>query len=235
MSVMIVTGFKGEQKKFKRVRDAYAEKESGVKALLAEKSIQPDQLEIYLRAFKSEQQLELWGRNRGGNQFQLLKTYSICQTCGVLGPKRKQGDLQIPEGFYHINAFNPTSKFHLSMRLNYPNQSDKVLSDKKYPGGDIYIHGDCVTIGCLPITDEQIKELYIICVEAKNNGQNTIPVTMFPARLTDDNFHKLRQKYKGDTDRINLWNELKKGYDLFNQNKQLFSVKFLPDGRHQVK
>ncbi len=153
----------------------------------------------------------------------------------MLGPKRKQGDFQIPEGFYHINAFNAASKFHLSMRLNYPNESDKILSDKKFPGSDIYIHGDCVTIGCLPITDDKIKELYVICVEARNNGQHTIPVTLFPTRLTDDNFQQLYEKYKGDTDRINLWSDLKKGYDLFNQSKQLFSVKFLPDGKHVVK
>ncbi len=78
MSVNIPVGFKTEQKKFKRVREAYAEKESLVKALLANHSIQLNQVEIYLRAFKSEKELELWGRNKGDRSFQLLKTYSIC-------------------------------------------------------------------------------------------------------------------------------------------------------------
>ena len=63
----------------------------------------------------------------------------------------------------------------LSMRINYPNTSDKILSNKTKPGGNICIHGNCVTIGCMPITDDLIKELYIFCIEAKNNGQGDIP------------------------------------------------------------
>nr|WP_321451642.1 L,D-transpeptidase family protein [uncultured Carboxylicivirga sp.] len=230
-----VQDFKIEQKKFNRVRTAYAEKEEGLMALLKKYEIEQDQLQVYVRGFKEEKELELWAKNKKDASFQLLKTYPICATCGTLGPKRKQGDMQIPEGFYHINTFNPASKFYLSMRLNYPNQSDKVLSDPQYPGSDIYIHGDCVTIGCLPITNNQIKELYIVCVEARNNGQQKIPVTLFPARLNEANYQRLRSQYKTDNDRLNLWRDLKKGFDLFNQSKQLFSVHFNADGTHQIK
>nr|WP_319398704.1 L,D-transpeptidase family protein [uncultured Carboxylicivirga sp.] len=229
-----VEGFKTEQKKFNRVRTAYAEKEEGLKALLKKYGIELDQLQVYVRGFKEEKDLELWAKNKMDDSFQLVKTYPICATCGTLGPKRKQGDMQIPEGFYHINTFNPASKFYLSMRLNYPNPSDEVLSDLKYPGSDIYIHGDCVTIGCLPITDNQIKELYIVCVEARNNGQHKIPVTLFPARLNEANYQRLTAQYKNDNDRLNLWRDLKKGFDLFNQSKQLFSVYFNADGTHQI-
>nr|WP_321409717.1 L,D-transpeptidase family protein [uncultured Carboxylicivirga sp.] len=235
MGGLFANGFKADQKKFKRVADAYLEKEAGVKTLLTQYGLNIDKLEVYLRAFKTEKELELWARDKDDQTFQLIKTYKICATSGKLGPKRKQGDLQIPEGFYHINVFNPQSNFHLSMRLNYPNASDKILSDQKYPGNDIYIHGDCVTIGCLPITDDQIKELYLICVEARQNGQETIPVTIFPARLTNERFTEFKVKYQSNLDALNLWTDLKNGYELFNQNKQLFSVKFLPDGRHEVK
>ena len=81
---------------------------------------------------------------------------------GTTGPKRLQGDFQVPEGFYHINEFNPNSNYHLSMGLNYPNSSDRILSDSLRPGGEIYIHGSCVSVGCIPLNDDEIEELYLI-------------------------------------------------------------------------
>ncbi|MEN8203953.1 MAG: L,D-transpeptidase family protein [Bacteroidota bacterium] len=227
--------FKTEQKKYPRVRTAYAEKEAGMLELLQENSIQLDGLEIYLSAFKYEEELELWAKNKSEDSFRLLKTFKICRTSGTLGPKRKEGDLQIPEGFYHIDAFNPASSFYLSLRINYPNKSDRILGNKQKLGGDIYIHGDCVSIGCVPITDEQIKALYIFCVEAKDNGQAKIPVTVYPARLSDKTFETLKAKYLAESDKVNLWADLKLAYDKFTQSKQLPSITFLEDGRHDVK
>jgi len=102
---------------------------------------------------------------------------------GTLGPKRMAGDYQVPEGFYYINEFNPNSNYHLSLGLNYPNESDKVLSDSLRPGGDIYIHGSCVTVGCIPLTDEYIDEVYILAAYAKNAGEDYIPVHIYPVRF----------------------------------------------------
>ena len=93
-----------------------------------------------------------------------------------------QGDYQVPEGFYYINEFNPNSNYHLSLGLNYPNASDRILSDSLSPGGDIYIHGSCVSVGCIPVTDEQIEEIYIIASYAKASGQDYIP-THLPRSL----------------------------------------------------
>jgi murein L,D-transpeptidase YafK len=70
-----------------------------------------------------------------------------------------------------------------SLGLNYPNASDRLLSDSLQPGGDIYIHGSCVTTGCIPITDGQIEELYVLTAYAKNRGQDFIPVHIFPVRF----------------------------------------------------
>ena len=55
----------------------------------------------------------------------------------------------------------------MSLGLNYPNASDKIISQKTDPGGDIYIHGSCVTVGCIPIQDFQIEEVYILAMGAK--------------------------------------------------------------------
>lgn len=227
--------FKDEQLKYSRVRQAYQDKEENMLALLEENRIDKNKLQIYLRAFKSEKQIELWGKNDSDDKYVLFKTYNVCRTSGKIGPKRKQGDMQIPEGFYHINIYNPYSNFYLSLGINYPNRSDKILGVQGNLGGDIFIHGACVTIGCLPITDDQIKELYIFCIEARNNGQTNIPVTIFPSKLTKSEFERLSEKYGSDSDKIGLWIDLKKGFDIFNNTKHLPTIGFLSSGRHDVK
>ena len=150
----------------------------------------------------------MWIKEKGKEEFTLLHTYAFCSTSGTLGPKRKEGDLQIPEGIYHINHFNPVSNFYLSLGVNYPNASDNILSDKQHPGGSIYIHGNCVTIGCIPITDEKIKELYVLAVEAKNNGQENIPIHIFPDRLDMGVPEKLAQDYAVDEKVSSCWKNL---------------------------
>ena len=135
---------------------------------------------VYVRSFKYDSEMELSVKNKEEEIYRFFKTYKICALAGTLGPKRMAGDYQVPEGFYYINEFNPRSLYHLSLELNYPNASDKLLSDLSQPGGEIYIHGSCVTTGCIPITDEQIEELYIIAAHAKDLGQDFIPVHIFP-------------------------------------------------------
>ena len=235
LSIFAQKGFKTDQKRYPRVRAAYSEKTEAVAEILKATSIKQDSLMIYMRIFKHEKELELWGKNIKDKKYKMLKVYDVCRTCGKLGPKRRQGDMQIPEGFYHIDAFNPASNFHLSMRVNYPNKSDRILGVKGSLGGNICIHGSCVTIGCVPITDNKIKELYLFCIEAKNNGQCNIPVTFFPARLTDNNLNKLKIKYGSNKEVVALWADLKKAYKFFNESKTLPSISFLENGRHQVK
>lgn len=229
-----ITSFKTDQQKNSRVKQAYKEKGEIVKSVLKSKNIDINKLKIYLRVFKTEKTIELWGQNSGDKQFKLIKTFDICASSGSVGPKRQMGDGQVPEGFYYIDRFNPWSNFYLSLGINYPNKSDKILGVKGRLGGDIFIHGNCVTIGCMPITDDKIKELYIYCVEAKNNGQTKIPVTIFPEKLTDKNFNTLKQKYSDDNDKINLWTDLKKAFDLFEKQKNLPKIVFLNNGRHTV-
>lgn len=227
--------FKEEQKKYQRVKQAYEEKESLILDMLNKHSISTNELEIYLRAFKAEKELELWAKNKTDKKFKFIQNYPICKTSGIVGPKRKQGDGQIPEGCYYISWFNPQSKFHLSLKINYPNLSDKILGYKGNLGGDIFIHGKCATIGCIPITDDKIKELYVFCVEAKEHGQKKIPVTIFPTKLNSDNYAFLQEKYASNADNLNLWEDLKDIYDHFEQNKQLALYKISDTGRYEIK
>ena len=228
------SNFKTKQRTYSRVRTAYNEKGVIIKNNLINKNLDTNSLKIYIRVFKQDKIIELWGSDNKRDTFVLIDVFDICSTSGDLGPKRMRGDLQIPEGFYHIDRFNAWSNFYLSLGINYPNRSDRILGKKGNLGGDIFIHGDCVTIGCLPITDDKIKKLYIYCVEAKNNGQLRIPVTIFPVKLNEDKYNQLNVKYTGQGDVINLWNNLKEAYDFFEKNKRMPSVTFLNNGRHKI-
>jgi murein L,D-transpeptidase YafK len=216
------------------VRTAYKEKFSDIKNNLKTHNLELNSLQIYLRAFKLDKVIEVWGKDKNHKKYQLIRTFDICSICGKPGPKRKEGDLQIPEGFYRITNFNPSSQFYLSLRVNYPNKSDKILSDKNRPGSNIYIHGDCVTLGCLPITNDKIKELYLYCLEAKEANQKVIPITFFPTKMTDENLDKLTSEY-GTKENKGLWKVLQEAYDYFNIHKQLPTVGFLKDGAHYIK
>ena len=229
------SGFKESQQSYPRVREAYRDLWESMEQILKARDLDPVKLELYLVAYKHEKELEVWAKNSDEEVFKYLHTSKICQTSGVLGPKRKQGDLQIPEGFYHLSAYNPWSSFHLSMCINYPNPSDRVLGVQGNLGGDICIHGSCVTIGCLPLTDEVIKELYILCVEAKNSGQERIPVTIYPIRMNQENYRQLTERYRDDEDRLNLWRELLTAYTLFQSSRQLPEITFLANGRHYIR
>jgi len=202
--------------------------------LLASKQLDSLEIEIYLRAFKEEDELEIWAKNRNDESFQLLQTYAICEKSGKIGPKRKQGDYQVPEGYYHIDRFNPKSRFHLSLGVDYPNASDRILGNQAKLGGDIFIHGDCVTIGCLPMTNAKMEEIYILASWAKDAEQTTIPVTVFPCRMNEDNWIKLQKEHTDNKEFLGLWKDLKDGYDFFEGNKKLPRVGFLDDGRHSV-
>jgi murein L,D-transpeptidase YafK len=231
--LMIQTpAFKETQRKHVRVEEAYKEKEAVVKTYFKEAGISYNNFELFIRAFKKERILEVWARSTGTEKFSMLTSYEFCASSGELGPKRKEGDYQIPEGFYVINHFNPQSNFHLSLGINYPNASDKLLSDQKHPGGAIYIHGNCVTVGCIPITDDKIKELYIMAVEAKSDGQKNIPVHIFPARLDEASMQLLKKRYQENTRLVKFWSTLQPFYLAFENTKQITSAKIDAHGNY---
>ncbi|MEW6209279.1 MAG: L,D-transpeptidase family protein [Acidobacteriota bacterium] len=212
--------FKSAQSRHPRVKAARAEKDASVKRLFAQKKIPFPPRRVFLRAFKRERVIELWVSRAASGAFELLKEYTFCASSGALGPKRRQGDGQIPEGFYHIDRFNPASNFYLSLGLNYPNQSDRILGASGRLGGDIFIHGDCVTIGCIPITDDLIKELYIIAVEARSVGQREIPAHLFPTRMNEAGMKFLERQTNNAALRA-FWMNIKEGYDFFEKDRRL--------------
>lgn len=230
--MLVQNSFKGTQLGNPRVKNAYTEKDITVKDYFSAKQLNYQGFHLFIRAFKKEQKLEVWVREAGKDVYSLLHMYDFCAVSGTLGPKRKEGDYQIPEGVYSINHFNPLSRFYLSLGINYPNASDKILSDPKSPGGSIYIHGNCATIGCIPLTDDKIKELYIMAVEAKNNGQDKIPVHIFPAKLSAGELTSLKAIFPAKT--ITFWENLKLIYDDFEKSKKIKSIGVNAKGEYEL-
>ncbi|MEW5965251.1 MAG: L,D-transpeptidase family protein [Pseudomonadota bacterium] len=123
--------------------------------------------EIALVAIKDERSLELFARQAGG-AWRFVHRYKVLAASGTTGPKLRRGDKQVPEGVYGISFLNPNSRYHVSMRVNYPNAFDRQMASldgRKDLGGDIMIHGKASSAGCLAIGDEAAEELFVLSAQ----------------------------------------------------------------------
>jgi murein L,D-transpeptidase YafK len=223
------------QRNFPRVSDAFNRKADTLKKQFTALGLQWPAKQIYIRSFKYDSQLEVWVRNNVSEPFKLFKTYAVCALAGTLGPKRMEGDYQVPEGFYYINEFKPNSAYHMSLGLNYPNASDKILSHETNPGGGIYIHGSCVTVGCIPIQNFQIEEVYILAMSAKSNGQDFIPVHIFPVRYNNPKSMAYFDKTTKDNIEVQQFDmKLKEVYDYFEKEKKLPIISIDTKGGYEI-
>jgi murein L,D-transpeptidase YafK len=189
--------------------------------------------EVFVRWLKNEAAVELWARN-GSQPFRFVASWPILASSGKPGPKRREGDYQVPEGFYEIDRFNPESLFHLSLGVNYPNASDRVLSHPKHPGSDIFIHGKDGSVGCAPIGDDGIEELYLAALDARTAGQARIQVHIFPARSGPE-WDAFVAPYRNDRpELVRFWESLRPGYEAFEQSRQLPEVKVNAEGQYHT-
>ena len=180
-------------------------------ALIASKNMDKDS-PILVRVFKEESELEVWKQGRDG-QYALLKTYPICKWSGDLGPKKKEGDRQAPEGFYTITPgqMNPNSNYYLAFNTGFPNAYDRSHG---YSGSELMVHGDCSSRGCYAMTDEQIQEIYALARESFFGGQKAFQFQAYPFRMTALNMAKHR-----NNPNFAFWKMLKEGYDHFEATK----------------
>ena len=121
---------------------------------------------LTLIALKEERELEVWAYQDGRPH--RVHSFPVTDASGLPGPKRRRGDYQVPEGIYRINAFNPNSRFHLSLRLDYPNYFDRRmgrLDERNDLGSNIFIHGGAASRGCLAIGDPAIEELFVLVAD----------------------------------------------------------------------
>jgi murein L,D-transpeptidase YafK len=210
------------QKGFKRVSEAFNKREDTLKKQFAAKGLKWPAKYMYMRSFKYDSQMEVWFKNEAKEPYKLFKTYKVCALAGTLGPKRMEGDYQVPEGFYYINEFKPNSNYHLALGVSYPNASDRVLSDSASPGSEIFIHGSCTTVGCIPINNDQIEELYTLAASVHNEGQDFIPIHVFPISFKNKKTADYLEKFLATRPAYEtLVSKLKYAYYYFDLKKAL--------------
>ena len=160
---------------------AAASAEARIAARFASRNIPYPPRAVTLISLKSEARMELWAEADSGWIF--VRSYLVQTTSGGLGPKLRQGDHQVPEGVYRVSALNPRSLYHLSLRLDYPNAFDQKRGREEGRvrlGGDIMIHGDRVSDGCLPVGNDAIEELFVL---ARQVGVENVAVIVSPMDL----------------------------------------------------
>jgi len=169
-----------------------------------------------IRIIKDTHELELW--RQGSRGWTRVKTYPICKFSGELGPKRKTGDRQAPEGFYTItqSSLNPFSKEYLSINTGFPNSRDRF---HRYTGDALMIHGACSSIGCYAITDQHMEEVYAAVRDALQGGQKEVQLQIYPFRM---NFWGMAGR--SDHKDYLFWKELKQGWDWFETYQQPIPV-----------
>jgi len=205
-----------------RVALAIEERLSPISELLKANKLEINDINIILIIYKESNKLDLYIKATEQKQYKRLTSYAISARSGTLGPKKMEGDKQTPEGFYYINRFNPNSKYYLSLGINYPNELDDLLG---HTGSDIFIHGGIESQGCLAMTDELIKEIYLYAYFATKAGQANIPVYIFPFEMTNENIEQIHEQIDATT--LSFWKNLQEGYLHFLSTRQelKFSIK----------
>lgn len=163
---------------------------------------------IMMRIFKQEAVMEVWKAN-AQNRYQLVATYPICAWSGQLGPKKKEGDRQAPEGFYSVTPaqMNPNSNYYLSFDMGYPNKFDRAFGRT---GRNLMIHGACSSSGCYSISDAAVLQVYAFARDAFKAGQKSFQIQAYPFRMTAENMARHRS-----SEHYEFWQNLKVGYDHF--------------------
>jgi murein L,D-transpeptidase YafK len=134
---------------------------------------------LALVGLKNERLLQVYAAGPT-NTFRFVRSYPILAASGLPGPKLREGDRQVPEGIYPIELLNPNSRFHLALRVGYPNAFDRAQAEQESRtnlGGDIMIHGSSVSIGCLAMGDEAAEDLFVLAADV---GLENITVVLSP-------------------------------------------------------
>lgn len=157
---------------------------------------------VFIRIVKEPRLCELWIKTQENDRYTLFKTYDIAGMSGSLGPKKKEGDMQAPEGFYATASglLNPRSNYHLSFNIGYPNAYDTAQG---YTGSFIMLHGKDVSIGCFAMTDPGIEEIYTLVSAALQQGQTRVPIQIYPFPITEENLQRHRE-----SPHIGFWKQL---------------------------
>jgi len=137
---------------------------------------------VVLVGFKWEKRLDLYAGN-SPDELKFIRYYDVLAASGVLGPKLREGDRQVPEGVYRLTQLNPNSNFHLSLKIGYPNTFDRLMGrveNRRNLGGAIFIHGSSVSAGCLAMSDPVAEEIFTLVAQT---GLGNASIILSPVDL----------------------------------------------------
>ncbi len=180
---------------------------------------------LLFRVYKQEKHLEVWARDTSRSTYRRIAIYQICATSGDLGPKKKEGDGQVPEGFYSVDFYHPRSTFYLAMRISYPNRRDREL---KYTGSAIMIHGNCASVGCLAMTDARIEELWAMAYPMRRKRR--VRVHIYPRRDLNKAIREAKSK-----ELKAFWRNLAQGHAAFDKHRRLPRIRVSKEGAYRFQ
>ncbi len=217
--------YDGPDRAAQRVAAAHRAQDKEVVALFGAVGLEFPPASLHFRVIKDEALLEVWAADAPAARLRHITSYRICAASGTPGPKRRQGDWQVPEGFYTLDLYNDHSSYYLSMRISYPNKSDRILGHRN-PGSAIMIHGNCVSIGCLAMSDQRIQELWVMA-DAMRQRRQRVTVHIYPGRDMTSYIDG-----EGNLARKAFWQNIKTGYDWFAETGRVPRVRIDQAGRY---
>jgi hypothetical protein len=219
-----------------RVARARADHAPALRARFAELGLAYPPRAVLLRVYKLDDVVEVWVR--GGGRYVKLEDLPICARSGGPGPKRREGDGQVPEGFYRIPTLNPTSNFFLSMQVDYPNAADRRRprpAGGAKLGGEIFVHGACATIGCVPLGDAAIGRLYVLAADVRAAG-GRLDAHLFPTAMDAAHAGARADAAGDDAWLTRFWDEeLAPGWAWFERERTLPPVEVDAAGRYVLR
>jgi hypothetical protein len=137
---------------------------------------------VVLLGLKDERRLEVYA-GPAEDALRHVADYPVLAASGSAGPKLREGDRQVPEGVYPLESLNPNSRFHVALRVGYPDAFDRETAKRDGRtnlGGDIMIHGGSSSVGCLALGDDAAEELFVV---AATTGIEKVTVVLSPVDL----------------------------------------------------
>ena len=211
----------------RRAEEAAARRRPGLEASLVEKGLSMGD-PLYIRIVKDERELEMWVRDDESGRYELFRAWPVLAMSGRPGPKLAEGDRLAPEGFYDVtpDRLHPHSRYHLAFNIGYPNDYDRAHGRT---GSFIMVHGSNASIGCFAMGDEAIEEIYTMVAASLDAGQESVPVHIFPFRMTEEAMRK-----HADSQWIAFWRELKPAWDVFERTRRVPEAS-VEEGRYVVR
>lgn len=197
------------------------------------------------RVFKKEKEIEVWAGKSSTDSLKLIQTLRICAMDFEPGPKARQGDGKTPEGFYRLSDLYGSTNWFMWIRLNtgdidnygevgigssfklyvnYPNSLDRSRTAKYLPGknsgGDICVHGNCVSAGCIAFKNRVFLPVYAFFKKHDRSRYGYPQIHVFPYRFEDYDIQKFSEENPDLPAEylIEFWKNLKEGYDKFNSS-----------------